>query len=360
MSTEVSVSFSLHRQLYHHRRHHSSAADHHPCYSFLKFPKARNNLSLSSPHFPFPSSSPSSLQNPLEADRSLTNSSSLQNLLQTERFLTKDELVNLDLLSNYSYHQQLESGFLWVRVMRDEELDMTVTLLSESFAESMMMATSGYQKLLEFLVKNYLLERRGMMPHNATLLGIYRENGEEDFELAGTVELTFDRKGANVNPPTPKPPKDSPYICNMAVRKPFRRFLRDLVWKSDLRLGWKKTNSYSSLKKCGFLLLIPGLHLIGIEMQAKAERRGIGWHLLKASEELITKMGSLREVYLHCRMIDEGPFTMYTKAGYSIVETDSILTWLTLQRRRHLMRKELPVSDFASEIEFPIANSTDV
>ncbi|CAA0834752.1 Acyl-CoA N-acyltransferases (NAT) superfamily protein [Striga hermonthica] len=305
MSTEVSVSFSLHSQLHHHRRHHPSAADHRPCYSFLKFPKTRNNLSLSSPHFPFPSSFP------LQADRFLTNSSSLQNLLQTERFLTKDELVNLDFLSNYSYHQQLESGFLWVRVMRDEELDMTVTLLSESFAESMMMATSGYQKLLEFLVKNYLLERRRMMPHNATLLGIYRENGEEDFELAGTVELTFDRKGANVNPPTPKPPKDSPYICNMAVRKPFRR-------------------------------------------------RGIGWHLLKASEELITKMGSLREVYLHCRMIDEGPFTMYTKAGFSIVETDSILTWLTLQRRRHLMRKELPVSDFASEIEFPIANSTDV
>lgn len=101
-------------------------------------------------------------------------------------------------------------------------MDLTVTLLSESFAESMMMAT-GYVKLLEFLVKNYLIERRAMMPHNATLLGIYRENGEEDFELAGTVELTFDRKGANASPPTPTPPKNSPYICNMAVRKPLRR-----------------------------------------------------------------------------------------------------------------------------------------
>lgn len=103
-------------------------------------------------------------------------------------------------------------------------MDLTVTLLSESFAESMMMAT-GYVKLLEFLVKNYLIERREMMPHNATLLGIYRENGEEDFELAGTVELTFDRKGANASPPTPTPPKNSPYICNMAVRKPLRRYI---------------------------------------------------------------------------------------------------------------------------------------
>lgn len=80
-------------------------------------------------------------------------------------------------------------------------------------------------------------------------------------------------------------------------------------------------------------------------------RRGIGWHLLKAGEELITKMSSSREVYLHCRIIDEGPLNMYTKAGYSIVKTDSILTLLTLQRRKHLMRKELPPSEDPSDIE---------
>lgn len=177
-------------------------------------------------------------------------------------------------------------------------MDMAVTLLAESFAESMMIA-AGYVKLLEFLIKNYLIERREMMPHNATLLGIYRENGEEDFELAGTVELTFNRKGANANPPTPTPPKDSPYICNMAVRKQLRR-------------------------------------------------RGIGWHLLKAGEELIEQMSCSREVHLHCRMIDEGPLNMYTKAGYKIAQTDSILTLLALQRRRHLMCKELPVSEDAS------------
>lgn len=70
-------------------------------------------------------------------------------------------------------------------------------------------------------------------------------------------------------------------------------------------------------------------------------RRGIGWHLLKASEELILEMSSSKEVYLHCRMIDAAPFNMYAKAGYSIVKTDSILILLMLQRRKHLMCKKL-------------------
>ncbi|KAG8366192.1 hypothetical protein BUALT_Bualt17G0051000 [Buddleja alternifolia] len=274
MARTLSVSISPH---YHrHLHHHLSAANHrHP---FLKFPQNNhyNNLSLSA-----------------------SNSSSIQ----TGRFLTNEELEKLEFLENYSYHQELESGLLWVRLMRDEEMDMTVSLLSDSFAESMMMAT-GYVKLLELLVKNYLTERREMMPHNATLLGVYRENGEEDFELAGTVELTFDKKGANAKPPTPIPPKNSPYICNMAVRKQLRR-------------------------------------------------RGIGWHLLKASEELITQMSSSREVYLHCRIIDDGPFNMYTRAGYNVVKTDSILTLFALQRRRHLMRKDLPAPDNASALDIP-------
>lgn len=50
---------------------------------------------------------------------------------------------------------------------------------------------------------------------------------------------------------------------------------------------------------------------------------------------------SREEVYLHCRMIDEAPFSMYTKAGYDVVKTDSFLILLTLQRRKHLMRKQL-------------------
>lgn len=71
-------------------------------------------------------------------------------------------------------------------------------------------------------------------------------------------------------------------------------------------------------------------------------RRGIGWHLLKASEELISQMSSSREVYLHCRMIDEAPFNMYLKAGYHVMKTDTVLILLMLQRRKHLMCKKLP------------------
>lgn len=71
-------------------------------------------------------------------------------------------------------------------------------------------------------------------------------------------------------------------------------------------------------------------------------RRGIGGHLLKACEELITQMKAERKVYLHCRMIDSVPFRLYKKARYKVVKTDSILIWLTLQRRKYLMLKELP------------------
>lgn len=54
-------------------------------------------------------------------------------------------------------------------------------------------------------------------------------------------------------------------------------------------------------------------------------------------------MSSSREVYLHCRMIDAAPFNMYTKAGYKVMNTDSILVLLMLQRRKHLMCKNLPL-----------------
>lgn len=178
-----------------------------------------------------------------------------------------------------------------------EEMDTVVALLAESFGESMLLP-SGYVALLGFLVKQYLIERRAVLPHAATLVGFYKEG--EELELAGTLEVCFDRRGASDSVPPPTPPKDSPYVCNMTVTKPLRR-------------------------------------------------RGIGWHLLKAGEELISLMSSSREVYLHCRIIDEAPFNMYLKAGYSIVKTDCILILLTLQRRKHLMRKELQVSDSPSD-----------
>lgn len=219
--------------------------------------------------------------------------------------MSNEELEKLKILDNFGYYQELESGSMWVRVMRDEEIDVTVELLSESFAESMLLPM-GYVKFLGFLVKQYLTERRVLMPHMAMLVGFYRgkgeEGGEEYGQMAGTVEVSFDKKGANASPPTPTPPKNKPYICNMSVKKPLRR-------------------------------------------------RGIGWHLLKASEELISQMSFSKEAYLHCRMIDAAPFNMYKKAGYDIVKTDSILTLLTLQRRKHLMCKKLPILESLSEMD---------
>lgn len=196
---------------------------------------------------------------------------------------------------------------MWVRVMRDDELDMIVGLLAESFVESMVMP-KGYVNLLGMLVKQYLVERRSLMPHTATLIGFYKGNDDDgEGELGGTVEISFNKKGANASPPSPTPPKDSPYICNMTVKKSLRR-------------------------------------------------RGIGWHLLKASEELICQMSFSRDIYLHCRMIDVAPFNMYTRAGYSVRETDNILILLTLQRRKHLMCKQMTVSTRYSEMDEPESN----
>ncbi|KAJ0720794.1 putative transcription regulator GNAT family [Helianthus annuus] len=229
---------------------------------------------------------------------SSSSSSSLQeNPLPSGKFLSYPDLQKLQFLQSFKLFHKLPSGsMLLIRVMQDQEMDMTVELLAESFAESMMLP-KAYVKLLAFLVKQYLIERRTLMPHAATLIAFHRredtdEQGE-DIQLAGTVEVSFDKLGANGSPPTPTPPKDAPYICNMTVNKSLRR-------------------------------------------------QGIGWQLLKASEELISQMSSVREVYLHCRMIDSAPFNMYSKAGYSVFKTDSILILLTLQRRKHLMCKQLP------------------
>ncbi|XP_068334965.1 GCN5-related N-acetyltransferase 5, chloroplastic-like [Pyrus communis] len=190
-------------------------------------------------------------------------------------------------------------------------------LLAKSFAESMFLP-SGYVSVLGCLVKQYLFERMELLPNTVTLITFYRRRKEKDKEeeeqrleeveeeedevelLAGTVEVCFNKKGVVASPPTPTPPKNSPYISNMVMKKLLRR-------------------------------------------------RGIGWHLLKASMELISQMSSSREVYLHCRMIDTAPFNMYKKARYDIVKMDTILVLLLLQRRKHLMCKKLPVLTNFSE-----------
>ncbi|XP_027913485.1 uncharacterized protein LOC114173356 [Vigna unguiculata] len=234
----------------------------------------------------------------------------------TTTFLTDDDLRRLNSLESFLYRRELPSGSLSVRLMRPHETRSTVLLLAHSFAESLLIP-AAYVNLLAFLINQYLIQRLTLLPNTATLVAFYtqtpspptadsKEDEEEPLQedegapLAGTVEICFNKRGANASVPTPTPPRDSPYICNMAVEKSLRR-------------------------------------------------RGIGWHLLKASEELISQMSSSKEVYLHCRMIDEAPFKMYTKADYKVVKTDSILVLLMLQRRKHLMCKELPLSSMTSE-----------
>ncbi|KAI3412279.1 N-acetyltransferase domain-containing protein, partial [Psidium guajava] len=264
----------------------------HPSLSFQKFDRFAFSTSFSS-------SQPSP---PTTASTGTTPSTPfLNDPYRTGRFLTNEEFDKLRSLESFAYDRELRSGSLRVRVMRAEEMDETVRLLAESFAESMLLP-GGYVSLLRFLVKQYLIERRSVMPHAATLVGFYKGGEEGEEELAGTVEVCFDKRGSNASPPTPAPPRNSPYICNMTVKEELRR-------------------------------------------------RGIGWHLLKASEELISRMCSLGEVYLHCRMIDLAPFNMYTKAGYRIVKTDNILVLLMLQRRKHLMSKKLLVLDSPLELD---------
>ncbi|XP_057994139.1 GCN5-related N-acetyltransferase 5, chloroplastic-like [Hevea brasiliensis] len=96
---------------------------------------------------------------------------------------------------------------MWVRVMRPEVMDIT----------------------LWGMCLCYLIDSRSVMPHAVTLVGFYRgkhegdgDGEEEEEELPGAVEVCFDKKGANASPPTPTPPKNYPYICNMTVKEPLR------------------------------------------------------------------------------------------------------------------------------------------
>ncbi|XP_057868420.2 GCN5-related N-acetyltransferase 5, chloroplastic isoform X2 [Cryptomeria japonica] len=202
--------------------------------------------------------------------------------------LDDQELEKLESLENFVYEHRFDHGCLVIKAMDNEHMEDTSELLTESFAE-LMWGPLTYKPLLKFTIREHMMERRALVPHAVTLI-----EREGEWTFCGTVEISLNSKGASKFHTTPVPPKSSPYLFNMAVNKDIRR-------------------------------------------------RGIGWQLLKASEKLVTQMGS-GEMYLHCRMIDMAPFNMYTKAGYKVVETDNILTLLTLQRRKHLMYKKLALT----------------
>ncbi|TVU14131.1 hypothetical protein EJB05_37578, partial [Eragrostis curvula] len=235
-------------------------------------------------------------------------------------FLSPSALTQLDELAAFRYEHTFPHGHLTVRALSrgpadDAVAEALVRLLATSFSETVRWAPAQrYAQLLTFVIRRYLFDRRGLAPHAAVLVGFYRPTeeddgdeaegdgeGEDEGEMACTAEVSFDAMGAPGAPPTPTPPLEFPYMCNMTV-------------KTSLR------------------------------------RRGIAKQLLKACEELVIKMDAKTRLYLHCRIIDQVPFNMYKKAGYNIVQTDSILVWLSLQKRKHLMSKELPQVSVGSEL----------
>ncbi|CAO2042599.1 unnamed protein product [Urochloa humidicola] len=236
-------------------------------------------------------------------------------------FLSPRALSQLDELAAFRYEHAFPHGLLTVRALSrgpedDAVAEALVRLLASSFSETVRWAPAQrYAQLLTFVIRRYLHDRRGLAPHAAVLVGFYRPadtagvdeggedgegEGEGEGEMACTAEVSFDAVGAPGAPPTPTPPLDFPYICNMTVKTALRR-------------------------------------------------RGLGKQLLKACEDLVIKTDAKRRVYLHCRLIDQVPFNMYRKAGYTILQTDSILVWLNLQKRKYLMTKELPQASSASE-----------
>ncbi|XP_020083568.1 uncharacterized protein LOC109706952 [Ananas comosus] len=281
-SLSLSLDSTLHPIL---SRHHNPRHSHRPFSLSKPYAFARSLLRRRRSSLPAP---------PVAADSSLGGGGG------GGCFLDLDAPERLRVLEEFRYEHEFEHGSLLIRAMNESELDAAVELLAESFSESMW-APPRYTQLLAFLVKQYVVERRRLVPHAVVLVGLYTsKKGAEEAELACTAEVSFDAVGAIAAPPTPPPPPDCPYICNMTVKKSLRR-------------------------------------------------RGIGKQLLKACEELIIRMGAKRTVYLHCRMVDKVPFKMYKKAGYEVVRTDSILVWLSVQRRKYLMRKQLPESPCDSQ-----------
>ena len=167
-------------------------------------------------------------------------------------FLSPRALSQLDELAAFRYEHAFPHGLLTVRALRrgpddDAVAEALVRLLASSFSETVRWAPAQrYAQLLTFVIRRYLHDRRGLAPHAAVLVGFYRpadaddaddgaasedgrddeggeEEGEDEGEMACTAEVSFDAVGAPGGPPTPTPPLDFPYICNMTVKTPLRR-----------------------------------------------------------------------------------------------------------------------------------------
>ncbi|MCO5567698.1 hypothetical protein L7F22_021392 [Adiantum nelumboides] len=218
--------------------------------------------------------------------------------LQGSKTLTPLEKINLEKVLKFKVTANNLQGQLVIRAVRIEQIKGLENLLTDSYSE-LMRGPLTYRPVLAWILSSYLRERQTHLPNTVTLVGLYKPSEETmvheelapKWWLAGAVEVSFNASGKPDGMQAPLPPEDAPFLSNMAVLKRFRR-------------------------------------------------RGIGRELLKAAEQLALQMGST-EMYLHCRMVDEAPLNMYRSTGYSVLETDSILSLLLFQRRRHLMYKQL-------------------
>lgn len=159
-------------------------------------------------------------------------------------FLSPSALTQLDELAAFRYEHTFPHGHLTVRALGrgsadDAVAEALVRLLATSFSETVRWAPAQrYAQLLTFVIRRYLYERRGLAPHAAVLVGFYRPadvaeegrsededefEGEDEGEMACTAEVSFDAVGAPGAPPTPTPPLEFPYMCNMTVKTSLRR-----------------------------------------------------------------------------------------------------------------------------------------
>jgi hypothetical protein len=154
-------------------------------------------------------------------------------------FLPPSALARLDELEAFRYEHTFPHGQLTVRSLgrgpdNDAVAEALVRLLASSFSETVRWAPAQrYAQLLTFVIRRYLYERRGIAPHAAVLVGFYRPDdateeegggeGEDEGEMACTAEVSFDATGAPGAPPTPTPPLEFPYMCNMTVKRSMRR-----------------------------------------------------------------------------------------------------------------------------------------
>lgn len=142
--------------------------------------------------------------------------------VRPDTFLDPLSLHRLHTLESFHYTHEFTHGSLHIRVMEPNDIEPTIDLLVESFK----MAAS-YVRLLKSHVKYLVKKRMSLVPHRVIIVGLYKEKKNEGCEdrpqLICTAEVSFDTTEFPALLMTPLPPRNCAYICNLTVKKMFRR-----------------------------------------------------------------------------------------------------------------------------------------